>query len=172
MGRVAERLDAAALPYRRARVFVDFPGALDYVFIGPRNASPTDRPEHFAHANTSEALVSVWLAADDLSAERRLLTTLGARIERRGVRVPEPTAAEVARLDEGTVVFLRGSRQIVRGRRIVGATVRVRGIEKMREALRDNGLQPPAAVDTAEGLSVFLPPAMTHGLWLEFRQPR
>ena len=27
----------------------------DYIFLGPRNSSPTDRPEHFAHPNGAES---------------------------------------------------------------------------------------------------------------------
>src|SRR5262245_31622689 len=59
-----------------------------YVFFGPRNESPTDRPEHFAHANTAYAVTRVWLAGDDLSVERRLLTEVGATFRRETLNVP------------------------------------------------------------------------------------
>ena len=36
---------------------------LRYIFMFGRNQSPTDRPEHFAHANTAESLIGAWLAA-------------------------------------------------------------------------------------------------------------
>src|SRR5262245_30864971 len=51
--------------------FDSFPDGdrLRHVFFWHRNSSPTDRPEHFAHANTAESLVAVWLAGDDHSAE-------------------------------------------------------------------------------------------------------
>src|SRR5262245_44626014 len=49
-----------------------------YVFLAGRNKSPTDLPEHFAHANTARSFVRVWLADDDLSQERRLLSVGGA----------------------------------------------------------------------------------------------
>ena len=62
----------------RDRVPERLAAPLEYIFFGPRNASPTDRPEHFAHANTGESFVEVWLAADDLSPERQLLEKLGA----------------------------------------------------------------------------------------------
>ena len=77
-----------------------------YVFFGARNASPTDRPEHFAHANTAYALTRVWLAADDLSAERRLLDALGARFHRAPVAFPDRVDAEVGEFEEGSVVLL------------------------------------------------------------------
>src|SRR5215212_737894 len=88
------RLDAASISHRDG----DLLGALDYVFLGPRNQSPTDRPEHFAHANGAESLISVWLAAADLSSERKLLTSMGAAISEAEVRVPDQLRAQVARL--------------------------------------------------------------------------
>src|SRR5262245_3274208 len=170
---VVERLAGARLAYQRDRWFGDFPGGpLDYVFIGPRNRSPTDRPEHFVHTNTADALTAVWLAADDFAAERHLLTTLGATMERRPVRVPDPITADVARLEEGTVLFLPASRQVVRGRRIAGVTVRVRSVDVVRRTLLESGLPSPPPVVSDDGVSILLPPSGTHGLWLEFRQPR
>jgi catechol 2,3-dioxygenase-like lactoylglutathione lyase family enzyme len=101
----------------------------DYVFFGPRNASPTDRPEHFAHANTASALTRVWLAGDDLSAERRLLAALGATFRRETVEFPDRIDAEIAELLQGSVVLLPGRFQIVRGRPIAGVTVAVRDLD-------------------------------------------
>lgn len=137
---------------------------LRYVFMSGRNQSPTDRPEHFAHANTAESLISVWLAAADLSNERRLLERLGARIQTERVRVPEALDAPVARLMEGEVVLLPASRQLVKGRRIVGATIRVRDLEEAKRVLGGRG--------QVSGSSIFLPPALAHGLWLELREMR
>jgi hypothetical protein len=122
-------------------------GPADYVFFGPRQASPTDRPEHFAHPNSAEALVSVWLAGDELAAERRLLAALGARITEETVDVPERTAASVARFADGSVVLLPGRFRLVQGRPIVGVTLRVR--------------------DAARGRLV--PPSEAHGLWIHLR---
>ena len=84
---------------------------LRYIFMFGRNQSPTDRPEHFAHPNTAESLIGVWLGGDDLSAERRLLEKLGARIQVEDIRVPDITRAPVAHLVEGEVVLPpRGAR--------------------------------------------------------------
>lgn len=113
----------------KARVPEDLHPSLGYLFFGLRNASPTDRPEHFAHANTAYALTRVWLAGDDLSAERRLLAALGATIRREAVEFPDRVDAEVAALPEGSVVLLPGRFQIVRGRPIVGLTVAVRDLD-------------------------------------------
>jgi hypothetical protein len=40
------------------------PSLFHHLFFGRRQRSPTDRPEHFAHANTASGLVGVWLAED------------------------------------------------------------------------------------------------------------
>jgi catechol 2,3-dioxygenase-like lactoylglutathione lyase family enzyme len=137
---------------------------LRYIFISGRNQSPTDRPEHFAHANTAESFIGVWLAGDDLSAERRLLEKLGAQVVTEDRRVPDPVNAQVAYLTEGEVVLVSGARQLVPGRRIVGATVRVRDLAAARRVLAGRGQE--------IGSSTFLPPALTHGLWLELRAGR
>ena len=142
-----------------------------YLFFGPRNASPTDRPEHFAHRNTADSLIEVWLAGDDLSAERKLLQTLGATSARREVHVPDPVVAEVAQLGAESVVLLPGSRQLVAGRPIIGAVVRVKSLSTARQIIGAAGLLPDAPAGRATS-SIFLPPTVTHGLWLELRDRR
>ena len=140
--------------------------ALDYIFFGPRNHSPTDRPEHFAHANTAKSLISVWLAAADFAPERRLFADVGIGIMPREVRVPDLVSAGVAHFAGGDVVLLPGARQIVRGRRIIGASVSVTDVAAAREyALRAAGKERVMA----SGGSVFVRPEAAHGLWLEFR---
>jgi hypothetical protein len=142
-----------------------------YIFFGPRNASPTDRPEHFAHPNTAASLIAVWLAGDDLTPERRLLEAVGARFVRREVNVPDPFMADVAQVGSETIVFLPGSRQLVPGRRIIGATVRVRSLATAQRVVGTGGpATQPSVVRHAS--SIFLPPALTHGLWLELREGR
>jgi hypothetical protein len=167
MERAADRLGAGKIAHRRDGSYIHFPaaGGLDYWFLGPRNASPTDRPEHFVHPNGAEALVGVWLAADDLSRERRLLEAVGARVQREDVHVPVAAAADVAHLQEGDVVFLPGRRQLVPGRRIVGATISVKSLDVVRRLLAES----PARA-ARQGSSVFVEPAIAHGIWLEFRE--
>jgi catechol 2,3-dioxygenase-like lactoylglutathione lyase family enzyme len=142
--------------------------APSYVFFGGLNRSPTDKPEHFAHPNGAEALIGVWLAADDLSRERKLLQAMGATIERREVHVPDPLTTDVARLAGDEVVLLPGRFQIVPGRRIVGASVAVKSVASARRLLeRSRGAPLRVAAQ-----SVFLPPSATNGLWLELREGR
>jgi hypothetical protein len=141
-------------------------GPLPWLFFGARNGSPTDRPEHFAHANTAMSLVAVWIASADHSPLRRLLEVTGARFERARVHVPEPADAIVARLAEGAVVMLPAEHQIVAGRPIVGLTIRVRD---RAAALRVIGGRRHHTAASSSSDSVFVAPGSAHGAWLEFR---
>lgn len=183
-----EARDALTTKYRRHLAAGDGPAFLalyapgrprrtdeavpDYIFFGPRNASPTDRPEHFAHPNGAESLIAVWLAADDLAGERKLLTGIGAQTADEDVRVPDALKAPVARLGDGAVVLLPGSRQLVPGRRIVGATLRVKSLAAAQAVIAQGPAGTLTVVSGRGYSSVFLPPNLTHGLWLELRELR
>ena len=164
---VAARLDSVKIGYRRNPGYLTIADGhpLDYIFVGGRNRSPTDRPEHFAHANGADSLVGVWLAGDDLSHERAMLAAVGATVAAGDVNVPDTVKAAVAKLEEGEVVFLPGGRQLVPGRRIVGATLRVASLAKARKVTGAVALSAPSTAT-----SIFLPPSSTHGLWLELRE--
>ena len=117
-----------------------------YIFFVGDNRSPTDRPEHFKHPNTASAMTGVWLAPPDPAPLVRLLTVLGATSHKETVLAPDPVDATVFKVENGRVVLLPPSRQVIRGRPIVGAEF-----------------------DVAKGRpEVFLPPDQTHGLWLHF----
>ena len=167
----AARLDAGQIRHDRGDPFLGFDDrdGLGYLFLGPRNHSPTDRPEHFAHANGASSLRRVWLAGD-LLLERRLLTTLGARFETTAVTAPDPVLASVAHFGQGDVVLLPRDRQLLSGRRIVGATLAVPSLARAEAVLERSGEKAPARVRGTEGTSLFLPPAWTHGLWLDLRE--
>ncbi len=169
---LARRLDAAGKPYHRDGGHLTFPqpDELRYIFFGPRNHSPTDRPEHFRHQNGAEALIGVWLAGDDLASERELLRISGATFAEQEVCVPRCSQATVARLPQAEVVFLPRSRQLVPGRRIVGATLRTRDLDAVRRVLAASSWSTPPVVEGTNGRSLFLPPSLTQGIWLEFRQ--
>jgi len=140
-----------------------------YIFFGPRNASPTDLPEHFRHTNTAQSLISVWLAGADLSAEWNLLERLGAVMTHEVRDLPERTSMTVARFEEGEVLLLPAARELVPGRRVMGATVRVRSIAFV-ERLRPGGVA-PIVVRRTQGSSAFVKPEVANGLWLEFKEP-
>lgn len=139
-----------------------------YMFFGPRNASPTDLPEHFRHPNTAQSLIAVWLAGADLSAEWNLLERMGAAMGHDVRDLPDRTSMSVARFEEGEVLLLPAARELVPGRRVVGATVRVRSIAFV-ERLRPGGIA-PTVVRRADGASVFVKPEGANGMWLEFRE--
>jgi hypothetical protein len=171
---VVERFSAAHVEYSHDAGLLTFPqtNELHYLFIGSRNLTPTDRPENFAHQNTAESLIGIWLASENPSAERHMLELLGADISDMQVHVPDETRCPVARFPQGQVVLLPRSRQQIPGRRIVGATVRVRTLSALQLILRANGMKVPGVIQTRESRSIFLPPGLTHGLWLEFRELR
>ena len=132
-----------------------------YVFFGSGQASPTDRPEHFAHANSAYTITRVWLAGNDLSAERRLLAALGATFRRERVEFPDPVDAELAEFPLGSVALLPAQHQVVRGRPIAGITVAVRDLATAARFA-------PGARRSSR--SVFVDPRRALGYWLEFRQ--
>jgi catechol 2,3-dioxygenase-like lactoylglutathione lyase family enzyme len=163
----ARRLDAAGISYRRKGGFLTFPDAhpLKTLFFSRRNQSPTDRPEHFAHPNTAQTLIALWLAGD-LEPERNLLSVFGGTAKQQTVRMPEPVSAEVVAVEDAQIYLLPASRQFQPGRKIVGVTVSVRSLAAARAALRVKLPKTAQATDR----SLFLPPAVTHGIWLELRE--
>jgi hypothetical protein len=159
------------ISYRRNGVLISFGDAhpLRTLFFGGRNHSPTDRPEHFAHPNTAYSLIAVWLAGDDLTPERNLLELFGGTARRGTVMVPEPVRADVVALQDAQIYLLPASRRPVAGRKIVGVTVSVRNLAAARAALH---VALPRGTRSARGKSLFLPPSVTHGIWLELREVR
>ena len=172
LGPLSRRLAAADVPHRAD------PGALFFatdhpyrhVFFGVMNHSPTDRPEHFAHANTAVALDAVWVAGPDHEAEVELLGLLGAspcgQIELPGARGP----VRVVPLREGSLYLAPGSTQSVPGRRIVGVTVRVADLDAASDALARAGLATPVRAHV-RGRSLLVAPDAAFGLWLELLEP-
>lgn len=148
---------------------VTFPVAhpLREVFFGGRNRSITDQRENFMHANTAESLVAVWLAGEAAAADRDLLVVLGARGEPRTLLLPDSTRAEAMAVGDEEVYFLPAAWQAMPGRKIVGATVRVRHLAKAREVLARAGFTGLREARSGRGQSLFLPPELTHGIWLE-----
>lgn len=139
-----------------------------YMFFGPRNASPTDRPEYFQHANTAESLVAVWLAGSDLSKERAVFQLLGATLTEEVRDVPTPTHVTVAKFAEGQVVMLPADRQVVPGRPIVGVSVRVKSLDFILH-LNPAGMSLLSRKNRI--VSAFVPPERANGLWIEFWAP-
>ncbi len=168
---LAHRVVAMGKAYGRSEGLLTFPPGdpLRYLFFGSRNRSPSDRPAHFVHPNGAEALIGVWLAAEDFTPERALLAALNVPVSEQDVRVPEPASVPAGKLREGEILFLPGARRLLPERSIVGATLRVRTLEPVRKALATGGIDPDSLVQPTTGRSLFLPPEVALGMWLEFR---
>lgn len=104
--------------------------ALAYLFIVDDNRSPSDRPEHFVHANGAHATREVRLATDQLAPLRQLFTALGASIR------TTPTAT-IFELGTGRVVVRPARHQLLAGRPILGVVMAASGASTERIAPPD-----------------------------------
>jgi catechol 2,3-dioxygenase-like lactoylglutathione lyase family enzyme len=142
-----------------------------FLFEGT-NRSPTDRPEHFAHPNSANATLAVWIAGRDQPQILALFKACGARIEQKQVYVPDQLLATVATVANGEVIFLPASRQIIPGRPIVGVVFRTRDLSAVQRVLRSANAHEPVKLETDTYRSLFVASRDTHGVWIEFREPR
>ncbi|BAV07928.1 hypothetical protein FLA_3960 [Filimonas lacunae] len=172
---VARRLDRR-WKYERESGAITFPASdlLHPLFLGTRNSSPTDKPEHFSHLNTANSLIGLWLATDNTASYVHLFQHLGIVIRPGKVHTPFVNGtASIATLKEGEVVLLPASFQTVPHHIVIGATVRVSNMDSVKAVLCKGGLQVPALIKGEGGaVSLFLSPELTHGIWLEFRKDR
>ncbi len=169
-GRVRAALAAAGIGYREGAYFTLSDPRLDYLFFGGNDRSPSDRPEHYAHANGANALIGVWLADAENPALTQLLRALGASLVERDVTLPEPMRVTVAEIAGGVITLLPKSQRLIADRPIVGAVVRTQDLERIAAQARKAGFKDLFRPMTGTGFhSLILPPAATHGLWLEFR---
>jgi hypothetical protein len=150
-------------------IALETPG-LGFLFWIQDNRSPTDRPEHFAHANGATGLAAVWIATPDGAALAELLVRLGGRETHRRAFAPDAADATVVTLDEGEVVILPASRQLLPGRPIVGASFQVSDPGATHALLAKAGV--PTWTGAGGADRIVVAPAHAHGLWLEFRGGR
>jgi Glyoxalase-like domain len=141
--------------------------ALRRLFFARRQRSPTDRPEHFAHANTAFSLAGVWLAGAE--AEQRLLAMLDAAPIEVPPCGPFGSASAALSLSTSEIAFLPATARLASGRSIVGVTVTVKSLEAARSILTGNRIAYNRVTGCARD-SLWVGPATAHGLWLEFRQ--
>ena len=164
-----ERLARFGLALDRKGDLVTFSESADLrrLFFARRQHSPTDRPEHFAHANTALSLAGVWLAG--AVAEQHLLLKLGATPTDNPPCGPFGSGSAVFSLSEGEITFLPAAARLAPDRSIVAATVTVRNLATARSILTANRI-PYVQVAGCARDSLWVRPADTHGLWLELRQ--
>ena len=170
--RLVARLSELKPDVRTSGPLITFPtgSPLKHLFFGSRNKSPTDRPEHFAHANGASSLIGVWVATDDPET-RSFLTSLGVSFESLEIDLPMPTKVERGRLPEGEVLIVPAARQTVTGRRILGVTMATNGLELVWRSL-SNASPDIRGAAILKGRSLFLPPSVTYGVWIELREHR
>ena len=147
--------------------------ALQFVFFFEgNNRSPTDRPEHFQHANSAYATAGVWIAGGDDSPLVPLLQSAGGELATKKVFAPTERSAKVVQVQNGEVVFLPKSSQIIPGRPIVGVVFLTRDLAALQRCLIAAHIPSAAHVEAAHHRSVIIAPQQTLGLWLEFRELR
>jgi hypothetical protein len=88
------------------------------------------------------------------------------------VYVPDRQHVTVASLRDGAIMFLPGNRQVIPNRPIVGVTLRATSAASVDTALARAGIATPPRLLRGDTVSIFLPPAETHGVWIEFRAPK
>ena len=138
-----------------------------YIFFGGLNHSPTDKPEHFAHTNTAESLIGVWvadppLAVALLAAKGHTADTLPAE----AVALGWP--AQKFPLDGGAVFLLPTDRRRLQSRPIVGVMLRVKDLAATERALRASGVQHQRGEGLRGQNHLLVPPESAHGVWLDF----
>jgi catechol 2,3-dioxygenase-like lactoylglutathione lyase family enzyme len=169
-----ERVKQAGLPASTNGGNVDFPfeSPLGYVFFAGLNQSPTDRPEHFAHANGATSLVGVTLAGENLDPERTLFRAFGlpeSSCVGAGSASERPStgsgdAERCVSLHDGSVVRLRHG-AVPGGRRIAALEVRVVEVATVIRVLESAHV--PFRTDPARA-GVTVDGEMTHGVALTF----
>lgn len=140
----------------RAFSILSFPGSvLHPVFLIQYPEPVRDQASVLDHPNTAIGLEGVWLP-------RRTFQTLAE------LPAVFPTAPDSTIALAGGVISM--SRYPSRAN-VAGVTIRVRSIAAAEQALRKGmGESFPIRRD-ARGRSVVVPPAVTHGIWIEFLEP-
>src|SRR5262245_45328253 len=108
------------------------------IFFGGRNKSPTDRPEHLAHANSTYSLPRAWVAGGDGADELKLFRAVGGSVSEEDSQVPESARTRTVTFGRDRVRLLPGSRQRFVGRPVVGTPVIVKHLSDVRRALQSS----------------------------------
>ncbi|MGM9484710.1 VOC family protein [Roseateles sp. NT4] len=123
--RAATALQAAGIAHRHDAQGLELTDPrLGWIFFAGDNRSPTDKPEHFAHANGASATREVWVATDDPAPLAQLLTALGASSHKEARDAPLKAQARVFELaDGGHVVIVPARHRLVPGHPLIGVVM-------------------------------------------------
>lgn len=166
-------LRSASIGFKKQDDFITLPDPrLQFLFFDQDNRSPTDRPEHFAHANTAVAMTGVWLAVDDTTQQSvaKLLLALGSVVSSKTVFVPCATKADVWTVQNGLIVLLPKSYELHPGRPVVGVDFQVRDFAAATRYLPSRPISSCANSKESGPRRLFMPPTGANGLWLEFHE--
>lgn len=143
---------------------------LDFSFLVGDNRAPTDRPEHFAHANSAIAMTGVWLALDTKRRDRfrHLMVSMGALETTAIMPAPIGKRASIFTIQNGRVVVLPALDQLYTGRPIIGVEFQVRDLAKT-PCHHQGGMNKPSAGSSAAPRCA-LSPKDAHGMWVEFHE--
>ena len=135
---------------------------LHHLFFGLRQKAPTDRPEHFAHANTALRLSGIMVRGN--LEEKSLLAALGAAPRPLKACGPIGGQADVAQLPEGRIILTSVGPH---DGAALGAQVEVKSLAALRMVLEQNGVRAQTFPGCGQE-SIWLSPAIAHGIWLQF----
>jgi hypothetical protein len=141
--------------------------ALERVFFSRRQHAPTDRPEHFAHANTALRLSGAWFAG--AGAERALVRALGAATSASKACGPLGAIEEALALPEAELLFVQEAAQLRPGRSVAGLRISVRDLRAAQRIFDEKSIAYTSSVG-CDQQSLWVTPGAAHGVWLEFRQ--
>ena len=85
---------------------------------------------------------------------------------------PAERTARTVEVQNGLVVFLPKSSQVIPGRPIVGVVFLTRDVAALERCLNAAHIPSAGHVEAADHRSVLIGPQQTLGLWLEFRELR
>lgn len=165
---LSARLAAAGFAASQDGGLMSFPSSspLHPVFFGTRQKAPTDRPEHFAHANGALRLSGLWVR--DLDGEKNLLSKLDAKLGVAKSCGPLQGPVTVAHMPDGDLLLVKP--QTDTGN-VAAAQVELRSLDVVKQILTKQRIarKEYPACDPA---SIWVPPSAAHGIWLQFVQAR
>lgn len=147
-----------------------------FIQYAPREA----RSIESAHPNTAADLHSVWIAVKDLETATRGYESLGLmRGRKRRVPQLEAKGREIG-AGQGMILLLQAADTkgplapyvAQQGEGVVGMSIEVRDLQVARSLLRSSTKQRLHPYDGPYGRNILIPPAFTHGVWIELFQKR
>jgi hypothetical protein len=158
------KLRAAGMPLKDDGGLLTFPlgHPLHAIFFGVRAPAPTDRPEHFVHANTAQRLSGFWVR--DRPELRALFRDLTVPLVDTPSCGPLRGPVTVAKLPEGDVYLVPRKERPDE----LAARIDVQNIVTAETVLRKGGFKPEKYA--CDHSSIWLPPSVAHGIWLQLTQ--